>query len=308
MSEYNSNYEIAQAISERIGVEPIPFDSVYDICLAIYNELGGEPARFDSVYEILLGILPLAEGGGGKAIETVDELPEASENTGKFYRVEGEEGIYAAKLLSSETIQTNKLPDEQQIDKAYLFEGPEDLYRYKGAYKIICSDGELDWYFWRYNEGQTEGAIYGYATEDNAVKSNDETVCVWVSVDEDIWTEITTTSASTDYTIQELMEYSNSTLSDLGFPLIPAIYNAPESTQIGNATLEDEDFESWTYVGNETVITVDGSQVTGYSWTMDSDNTIIVYSTKKASEIYYAHNDDGYDFTDTIFYWDIGEG
>lgn len=108
MSEYNSNYEIAQAISQRIGTAPIPFDSVYEICLAIYNELGGEPAEFDSVYEILLGILPLAEGAGGKAIETVDELPEASENTDKLFRVKGEDGIYAAKLLSSETITTNK--------------------------------------------------------------------------------------------------------------------------------------------------------------------------------------------------------
>lgn len=63
MSDYNSNYEIAQAISERIGVEPIPFDSVYSIALQIYNELGGEPSEFDSVYEILLGILPLVEGG-----------------------------------------------------------------------------------------------------------------------------------------------------------------------------------------------------------------------------------------------------
>ena len=63
MSEFNSNYEIAQAISERIGVSPIPFDSVYSITFEIYNELGGEPAEFDSVYSILLGILPLVEGG-----------------------------------------------------------------------------------------------------------------------------------------------------------------------------------------------------------------------------------------------------
>ena len=63
MSNYNSNYEIAEAISERIGSEPIPFDSVYEICLQIYNELGGEPEQFDSVYEILLGILPIVEGG-----------------------------------------------------------------------------------------------------------------------------------------------------------------------------------------------------------------------------------------------------
>ena len=63
MTNYDSNYAIAQEISARIGNSPIPFDSVYSICLEIYNELGGEPAQFDSVYEILLGILPLVEGG-----------------------------------------------------------------------------------------------------------------------------------------------------------------------------------------------------------------------------------------------------
>lgn len=65
MANYDSNYEIAQEISARIGNSPIPFDSVYSICLKIYNELGGEPAEFDSVYSILLGILPLIKGGGG---------------------------------------------------------------------------------------------------------------------------------------------------------------------------------------------------------------------------------------------------
>lgn len=63
---YDSNYAIAQEISSRIGVEPIPFNSVYDIALAIYRELGGEDEGFDSVYSILLEILPLVEGGGGK--------------------------------------------------------------------------------------------------------------------------------------------------------------------------------------------------------------------------------------------------
>ena len=63
MANYDSNYAIAQEISARIGVSPIPFDSVYSIALEIYNELGGEPTQFDSVYSILLGILPLVEGG-----------------------------------------------------------------------------------------------------------------------------------------------------------------------------------------------------------------------------------------------------
>ena len=58
MSNYNSNYEIAQAISERIGAEPIPFDSVYSLCFQIYQELGGTKETFDDIYKILLDILP----------------------------------------------------------------------------------------------------------------------------------------------------------------------------------------------------------------------------------------------------------
>ena len=64
MANYDSNYAIAQEISARIGVSPIPSDSVYSICLAIYKELGGTEENFDSVYSILLSILPLVEGGG----------------------------------------------------------------------------------------------------------------------------------------------------------------------------------------------------------------------------------------------------
>ena len=79
MSNYNSDYEIAEAISERIGSEPIPFDSVYEISLQIYNELGGEPERFDSVYEILLGILPLIEGG--IASKVIDDHSIATDKT-----------------------------------------------------------------------------------------------------------------------------------------------------------------------------------------------------------------------------------
>ena len=59
MSNYNSNYEIAQAISERIGTSPIPFNSVYSLCFQIYQELGGTKETFDDIYKILLDILPL---------------------------------------------------------------------------------------------------------------------------------------------------------------------------------------------------------------------------------------------------------
>ena len=71
MSEFNSNYEIAPAVSEGIGASPVPFDSVYSITSEIYNKLGGEPAEFDSVYSILLAILPLV--GGGTSSNVIDD-------------------------------------------------------------------------------------------------------------------------------------------------------------------------------------------------------------------------------------------
>lgn len=64
MSDYNTNYEIAQQIRGIIGPSPIPFDSVYSLCLQIYQELGGTEDTFDDIYTILLEILPLAQSGG----------------------------------------------------------------------------------------------------------------------------------------------------------------------------------------------------------------------------------------------------
>ena len=69
MTKYNSNYEIAQEISARLGTSPVPFESIYSIALEIYNELGGEPTQFDNVYSILLNTLPLVGGIASKVID-----------------------------------------------------------------------------------------------------------------------------------------------------------------------------------------------------------------------------------------------
>lgn len=69
MATYNSNYELAQEISARIGTEPIPFDSVHSLCLEIYRELGGAEEDFDSVYAILLATLPLIDTIADKVID-----------------------------------------------------------------------------------------------------------------------------------------------------------------------------------------------------------------------------------------------
>ena len=126
MANYNSNYEIAQEISARIGTSPIPFDSVYSISLKIYNELGGEPAEFDSVYSILLGILPLVEGGiaskviDDNVITTVKTWSSSkinSELSGKQNTLTAGEGIE----ISGNTISAIPTDNATNDDIDYMF-------------------------------------------------------------------------------------------------------------------------------------------------------------------------------------------
>lgn len=60
-----TNREIATLISERIGPEPIPFDSVRALAIQIYEQLGGteDDENFEDIYEILLAIIPIAHSG-----------------------------------------------------------------------------------------------------------------------------------------------------------------------------------------------------------------------------------------------------
>lgn len=274
MANYDSNYEIAQAISEKIGVSPIPFDSVYSIALKIYQELGGEETQFDSVYSILLGILPLAGGGGG-TIEDVNALPDASQYKNKVVRLTTDNNLYQSYLKSSETITTNKLPDEQQIDKAYLYNtGDDSALYYKGIWKIICTDGEISLSCWG---GDFVNDIV-YFTYDNAenINYNSKTLyygdTMYDSVDEDTKTII---DNETIENLKSLFNIRNSLIP------IPAIYNAPESAQIGNATFNDGNQGYIAkYSGEE--VSYNGS--TWYKWII---NDVGYYITnKKASEIY----------------------
>lgn len=273
-----TNREIAQEISNRIGTAPVPFDSVYSIALQIYHELGGEENQFDSVYSILLEILPLVEGGI-KPIEEVNELPEASENKDKLFRLDnGNKDVYAAKLLSSKTITTNRLPDEQQIDKAYLSEAGVSVYYYKGSYTITCSDGVLNWYLW-------DRDVLKFATSENAVNSTSTTPCIMVDSESEYWSDVTETGATTTMTMQEVEE--DDVVVGNG-EVIPAIYNAPESAQIGNATLVDENSTiQHIYTGEEIIITVDGNETVVYKWQNTENPNEYVATDKKASEIYY---------------------
>ena len=117
MANYNSNYEIAQEISARIGTSPIPFDSVYSISLKIYNELGGEPAEFDSVYSILLGILPLVEGG--IASKVIDDNIITTVKTWSSSKINSELSVKQDTLTAGQNID---ITDNIISAKGYVFD------------------------------------------------------------------------------------------------------------------------------------------------------------------------------------------
>ena len=125
MANYDSNYEIAQAISEKIGVSPIPFDSVYSIALKIYKEIGGEETQFDSVYSILLGILPLAEGGGGGTIEDVASLPDANQYKNKVVRLTTDNNLYQSVEISTGVWDWKALTNDWAVGAIYRYYNPD---------------------------------------------------------------------------------------------------------------------------------------------------------------------------------------
>ena len=125
MANYDSNYEIAQAISEKIGVSPIPFDSVYSIALKIYQELGGEETQFDSVYSILLGILPLSEGGGGGTIEDVSALPDANQYKNKVVRLTTDNNLYQSVEISTDVWDWKALTNDWAVGAIYRYYNPD---------------------------------------------------------------------------------------------------------------------------------------------------------------------------------------
>ena len=125
MANYDSNYEIAQAISEKIGVSPIPFDSVYSIALKIYQELGGEETQFDSVYSILLGILPLSGGGGSGTIEDVNVLPDANQYKNKVVRLTTDNNLYQSVEISTNVWDWKALTNDWAVGAIYRYYNPD---------------------------------------------------------------------------------------------------------------------------------------------------------------------------------------
>ena len=276
------------------------YDSDYSVRLATLEQMGGDMTKhYDSVYEIDLEILKLTEeGGGGAAIKDVDELPDAAENKDKIVRLSTDGKLYAPYLKSRTTTSTNRLPDEQQIDKAYLFQS-DNIYYYKGSYKVIFTDGEIEGYGWFYENGET---LYIGITKDDAVNISFPTSeCISISSEDA--EEIDTVNKV--ITINDTIEnWGFATLEDYDFIPIPAIYNAPEANQIGNAYVSDSNYGViFTYTGEEVEFTYDEETKVGYKW-LDSEEGLITISSKRAADIYYTLDVDDNVISDIDWYID----
>ena len=171
MANYNSNYEIAQEISARLGDSPIPFESIYSIALEIYNELGGEPTQFDNVYSILLNTLPLVEGGiaskviDDNVITTVKTWSSSkinSELSGKQDTLTAGEGIE----ISGNTISATPTDNATNDDIDFMF---------AKEIKLIRAQDDKNYIDWLVNtrgetmeyNGQTYYKWVSWANDDN---------------------------------------------------------------------------------------------------------------------------------------------
>lgn len=235
------------------------------------------------------------QGLGGAAIEEVSELPEASDNKDKLFRLNnGEKDVYAAKLLFSETTTTNRLPDEQQIDKAYLYLADDEPFYYKGTWKLILNNGEINGYGWLETYPDSDNWYLSF-TQDDAVNTTGETKCYFLGYDEVNDFDLENHTVTMDNDIADYSwEYANDIDNSEMVP-IPATYNAPESAQIGNAYMDDG--ETYYYTGvQKTIVCSDGS-LNLYQW---GDNNVYFYFTEKqASELYLISDaDEGIIYTD----------
>ena len=133
MAKYNSNIEIAQEISARLGDSPIPFESIYSIALEIYNELGGEPTQFDNVYSILLNTLPLVEGG--IASKVIDDNVITTVKTWSSSKINSELSGKQDTLTAGDNID---ITDNTISAKGYLYDET------KGAFATKFLKDEYD--------------------------------------------------------------------------------------------------------------------------------------------------------------------
>lgn len=299
------NRQLAELISERIGERPVPFESVWGIALDIYHELGGAENDFDSVYSILLEIMPLAQEVVNRTpITEVDELPDAVENKNKFYRLSSDKKVYMSTQIAEDTY-TDRLPDNQQVNKAYLWESESDFYYYKGAWKIILNNGEVNGYGWleTFNDSNE---WYLYVSQYDAVNATGTTKCFNVNFDEVDDVDFGNHTVTIDDVLANYAWEQGDSFDDWGVYVIFATYNVSETDCIGNAALVDSaNNETGVYTGEQIIFYDDiGTQMTGYRWENVNDSTYCFATSKPASEI-YAHKPPVGQYhylTDTILY------
>ena len=213
MAKYNSNYEIAQEISARLGDSPIPFESIYSIALEIYNELGGEPTQFDNVYSILLNTLPLVEGG--VASKVIDDNVITTVKTWSSSKINSELSVKQDTLtagegieISGNTISATPTDNATNDDIDFMFDKKIKLIREQ------TNDGNyIDWLV------NTNGETMEY---------NGQTYYKWVS-----WAN----------------DYNNGTGPAIEFPNVLVLTNTL-NVQLPFNT-DSPEFEYWIYVGNE---------------------------------------------------------
>lgn len=225
--------------------------------------------RQDEIVSLVREILKNISSGS--IIET-DELPDAEKNRNKFIRLTSDNGLYVSDYKGSTS--TNRLPDAQQIDKAYLYDSGGGVAYYNGFLKLICDDGEISGYVWFYN-GNTEAQF----TLDNAENILTDSKFAYLDMSE--WQISGDIAIGEGYSVEDIRF---NPLSDNDIIPIPAIYNASESAQIGNAYIEDDNAEFEYYTGEEINVIVSDGSIKLYEWKLN--NNISIYTNKKASDIY----------------------
>ena len=264
-------------------------DSDYEIRLATLGAMGGDTTKeYDSVYEIDLEILKLTEeGGSGKAIETVDALPEASENKDKLFRLSSDDNVYVSELKSRTSTTTNRLPDAQQIDKACIW-FDEGTWFYKGLFEGTFGDGKHNVFVW-YSDDESDLII----TKISAENSDDLTEKGQLLLDE-LTVDLDNKTFTTTENYTDIDWFS---IED-GEPIhsVIATYNASEENCIGNAMMYADSTLDSDYVYTGEFDTV--GDFSGYVWKNPEDDSDIVLTDKKASEISFYYDAD---YNDAVF-------
>ena len=203
-----------------------------------------------------------------KPIDNVETLPDAEENKDSVLRLEGDEQVYISKYGEMEVpiTPTNRLPDAQQIDKAYIHKLiPDANFHYKGIYRIVCTDGEFSGYAWYYFDGEF---WYMTITEDNAenISGNTLVYASYLNNEETsgVLDMVNKTITFDDMTIDNVKSWGYASLTIGNYIPVPATYNAPEANQIGNAYLNNGSDSPFIYKGELEVECTNGNAIFYY--------------------------------------------